>query len=213
MAWIDLNYYKERLSCYKFLVFQAFPRQHISNDSNLQFCIEASIGVAENYVGLVSCDERIMNWMCVQDILSAGFSILYCLHLSYRRNIFSKVFKMDDPLLHRAFKAIDTCSGFLSLIASRWKSVGREERAFSAIAAEIRRQIELTSIVDVASSGDLRARVHGESQEALMPADNTFLDFSAGQGNSFFVEEDLITGVDFDNVDWDQIFPSDLTRN
>ncbi|KAH8891201.1 hypothetical protein GQ53DRAFT_841609 [Thozetella sp. PMI_491] len=80
-AWVDLSYQKERLSCLRAMVL-SFQRGAQTSDSKLRdvgMCLHAAVQVVQCYQNLASSDQRVMNWTCVQDILTSGFVILYCL--------------------------------------------------------------------------------------------------------------------------------------
>lgn len=175
--WVDLNFFKEALSCYKAIIIpspgQSLHHQHGTVDDVLG-CAESAIQIPRCYETLPSSEWRVMNWTCVQDLLSAGFAILYSLHAMHEICSSSGTV-IGDSLLQQAFSSLEICSTLLSHIAQQWKSV-HSNLGFFEILTRATRRI-------VSSQG---------RSEPLVGMDLPQFDFH-------------MDGIDFDQLDWEQI--------
>ncbi|KAF9895347.1 hypothetical protein FE257_000251 [Aspergillus nanangensis] len=213
-SWVDLNYHKERLSCLKALAFPPSPGSSDFASEHIRLCLVAAIGVVQSYVGLTSCDERVMNWMCVQDMLSSGFTALYCLHLVCNVQGLGSSYVPDSSLvghemITESLDAIATCSTFLSHISGRWKTVMKQERLFSTLAAEIRRQVDhwlVASSGNSTQAGEFSVASNWAPGQEMSTRQMAPRDPALTDGDAYSLGADSLMNLDFDNLDWNQIF-------
>lgn len=210
--WRDLNYFRERLKCYRLLVLTS-KEHEATNDggefiTNLGHSIQAAGQIATLYRALRTADKLILNWTCVHDMMSAGFSTLYC-GIAQRQLIrdaeaSGETVAQPSPDVSETITAvIDT----LQYIAQKWPTVNRHFQAFRALAERVRESIQ------PADHGQVRV----EPRTSAMPGHVLNNGGGPGWENSFagnadmwdaamaaFLDEPLDLGnIEWGAIDWD----------
>jgi hypothetical protein len=140
--WRDLNYSRERLKCYRLLVLTTRRQEHTNNGGlateNLRHAVDAASQIAILYRALRTADKLILNWTCVYDMMSAGFTALYCVialrQLSQEAESSGRHPADTAPDISEMINAIiDT----LQYIVVKWPTVNRHCQAFKALTQRV----------------------------------------------------------------------------
>lgn len=135
--WRDLNYYRERLKCFRALLQpDRITRMTVSQlELHLDDCLKASMGITRCYQELRASDRLVMNWSCVHDIMSAGFSALYCSLTWYDSIRSQQQWVLDCSAL--VDESIRTCIDMLGYISEEWRIVGKHLDVFRTLASRV----------------------------------------------------------------------------
>ncbi|KAH6679899.1 fungal-specific transcription factor domain-containing protein [Plectosphaerella plurivora] len=129
--WRDLNYFRERLKCYRLLVLTGGdPEDGHGNGSlasNLTRALHDADQIARLYQSLHTADKLILNWTCVHDMMSAGFSTLCC----------SIALRQLSATMPGTSETILAVIGILEYIAERWAPVRSHLEAFRSLARRV----------------------------------------------------------------------------
>ena len=150
--WRDLNYYRERLRCHRLLMLLGRRRRRRRRRSGgqaageggaepLESCQEAASQVALLYQAMRASDTLILNWTCVHDMMSAGFTVLYCglarQEAAQGGGEAPTTTELWDREVSRVRGTTDTVIGTLAHIATRWTTVGKHVRVFRVLAGRV----------------------------------------------------------------------------
>ncbi|KAJ3546092.1 hypothetical protein NM208_g2186 [Fusarium decemcellulare] len=197
--WRDLNYYRERLKCFRLLML---ARKDRSDEGCLKNCYEAAAQVALLYQSIRTSDKLIMNWTCVHDMMSAGFTNLYC-------GIIQRDSAREEGFVSWGIRALDiryttgVILDTLSYIAEKWPPVENHAHVFRTLACRVDTSMMArrtgteawrpreASAAELAEDSQLDRGVdhHADMWDAAMAA---FLDQPLDLGN-----------IDWGSVDWD----------
>lgn len=203
--WRDLNYFRERLKCFRLLMLAKSDQDAAA--ASLDQCHQATSQIAILYRSMRANDKLIMNWTCVHDMMSAGFTNLYCSIVQRDITRYINEVSASDvsSSIQRTTAAIiDT----LSYISEKWPSVKKHASVFKALASRVEDSIrpteKLAQVIEVSpvigtSAEDTVGRSqresgvdhHAEMWDAAMVA---FLDEPLDLGN-----------IDWGSVDWDSM--------
>lgn len=223
VQWIDLNYYKEKLSCYKIMIIPPQGQKttlHLSTLDEIRRCLESAAEIPHCYRDLPWGEWRMMNWTCVQDLLSSGFIMLYCLHVIHELSQLPDsdpnhiVVTIGDPWFQKTFDSLYCCNSILSRISQHWRTVRNQQRIF-----EILTTTTYQLLTSVRHEGPVPSIL--ESNDAFDPSqlppleNNYYSMMNSSMINTDQADLDLnidLNGVDFDGLDWEQIlsFPNTL---
>lgn len=136
--WRDLNYYRERLKCVRALIQPDRIAQVTGSqlESHLDDCLKASMGITRCYQELRASDRLVMNWSCVHDIMSAGFSVLYC-GLTWYDSVRSRQQWEQQSCPALIEEAIRACVDMLAYISEEWRVVGKHLGVFRTLASRV----------------------------------------------------------------------------
>ncbi|KAF7551169.1 hypothetical protein G7Z17_g5208 [Cylindrodendrum hubeiense] len=206
--WRDLNYHRERLKCFRFLVLSRKRGQRFGDDLVMQHCLEAAAHVPMLYQEILASEKLILNWTCVHDIMSAGFTMLYC-GLGYREamrrwpHVSNDTWNQHWSLIRRS---TSSAIGILAHIADKWASVERHVRVFKALAGRVADLIQVTQLNPTESA-----------QEAADPCPPLI----GGEINPLAMDETWFSGIsypsnvpdigemDWNDIDWDAVLAGD----
>lgn len=129
--WRDLNYFRERLKCYRLLVLTCGgpDNTHASGNlaANMFHALHAADQITKLYQSLRTADKLILNWTCVHDMMSAGFSTLCC-------GIAQRQLSATTSDTSETIRAV---IGILEYIAERWAPVRSHLEAFRTLARRV----------------------------------------------------------------------------
>jgi hypothetical protein len=129
--WRDLNYFRERLKLYRLLVLAGGGLEGARGSGTLAANVANALHAAEQittlYQSLRTADKLILNWTCVHDMMSAGFSTLCC--GIAQRQLSTVATDTSDT--------IRAVIGILEHIAERWLPVRNHLEAFRTLAARV----------------------------------------------------------------------------
>ncbi|KAF9871166.1 hypothetical protein CkaCkLH20_11335 [Colletotrichum karsti] len=155
-------------------------------------------------------DKLVMNWTCVHDVMSAGFTVLYCglsrQDLTRNHAVSLQAWNRQlSMILEITSSIIDT----LAHIAETWTSVGKHIRIFKALAGKVVDSLQSTFVVDLGGdaasiaplrntgeqgpTGDFSTEIHQAQSWNMPPA------FSDNMLN--------LDNIDWSMIDWDEILP------
>ncbi|KAF4465894.1 hypothetical protein FALBO_7260 [Fusarium albosuccineum] len=197
--WRDLNYFRERLKCFRLLMLAKKDR---SDEECLKNCYEAAAQVALLYQSIRTSDKLIMNWTCVHDMMSAGFTNLHC-------GIIQRDSAREEGFVNWGIRALDiryttgVILDTLSYIAEKWPPVEKHAHVFRTLACRVDTSMMArrtgteawrpreASVADMVENSQLDRGVdhHADMWDAAMAA---FLDQPLDLGN-----------IDWGSVDWD----------
>lgn len=84
-----------------------------------------------------------MNWTCVHDIISAGFTSLYCALMTFESRRGGDGGAEDLPETQGTLlEAVSACVEILGRIAATWKTVDRHLRTFDALSKAVQKLIQ-----------------------------------------------------------------------
>lgn len=201
--WRDLNYYRERLKCHRLLML--LKEDHVTGDGTtpLESCQEAASQVALLYSGMRTSETLILNWTCVHDMMSAGFTVLYC-GLA-RQEAAQRGETLTEPWDEQASRirtTTNTIVDTLSHIATRWATVGKHVRVFKALADRVDAAMQPVPSSEVCTLGPRTTNVNLPPDGAHPGA--SWLDDFGYQAEMWdaamiaFLNEP----VDLGNIDW-----------
>lgn len=151
IQWRDLNYFRERLKCFRPL---ALLSKGNASHPWMDACQEAATHVVKLYRSLWTNDKFVLNWTCVHDMMSAGFTLLYC---GLAQTDAQRKVEVSD---------MTACvSETLSHIAEKWPSVNRHVSVFRALAGQVADSMQL-------DAGDTNLEAMDLTIEGAHPPEN-----------------------------------------
>ncbi|KAM5353737.1 hypothetical protein ACJ41O_000387 [Fusarium nematophilum] len=198
--WRDLNYARERLRCFRFLVLLEKRRNKeiTGPGSCLDLCLKAASQVASLYQQIQGTDKLVMNWTCVHDLLNAGFTVLYCgLVYGESDRVWNDSMELWTQVRHLVLDSIDSVLGTLTHISGRWNVVEKHLRVFKTLAGRVSDAIQ--------TRNSLVEHMLGMQQGAEM-GDPVLGTWESAIG----FPDDVIDleNVDWSHVDWEAILGS-----
>lgn len=138
LHWRNLNYYRERLKCFRPLALLGKGGNIQAHIAALKACQEASGQVAMLYQTIRASDKLILNWTCVHDMMSAGFTLLYCglaqAEASRRQEMLPEDWERQLSHMRSMTECIiDT----LSHISEGWATVSTHTKVFKGLACQV----------------------------------------------------------------------------
>lgn len=203
--WRDLNYFRERLHCSRFLVLSAKgpgdSNDHDQLTGNLKTTITTTGEIADLYQELRSAEKLVLNWTCVHDMMSVGFSTLYC-GITYGK--MARAGQLPIQSLSNIevdiSKTIGTTVATLEYIAQKWPTVKRHFEVFQALAERVFAFIHQVQELEsrFASAGSTEA---GPSTSAPGPDDFAFAMGGADDWDAAMAAF-LHEPFDWNSIDW-----------
>lgn len=193
--WRDLNYSRERLRCFRFLFLleRTRKKEAFGSGSCLKLALEAASQVASLYHQIKGTNKLVMNWTCVHDVLSAGFTVLYCgLIYGESDGAWSDSLQAWTELRSLILDSIASISETLSHIAEHWAVVGKHLLVFRTLAGRVSDAIQTRhSLMEYASDWQQLGDLSGENWELPM---------------GFPEHVNGLDHIDWSQVDWTSIF-------
>lgn len=227
IQWRDLNYFRECLKCYRLLILTGREKSAATSNNNggsiiecFHLCHEAAFQVAALYQAFRATDKLILNWTCVHDMMSAGFTTLYCgiaqRQMARTAGRSPPAWGVDLSAQSAQLEAttsviIDT----LSYIAQRWPTVKRHVRVFQDLAARVAESARSTNLDACARDETMAGHQPAEIADSGLPS--AFLPTGVpGWENSHvgnadvwdaamaqFLDEPLeLSNIDWGAIDW-----------
>ncbi|KAL2106944.1 hypothetical protein VUR80DRAFT_5455 [Thermomyces stellatus] len=218
--WRDLNYYRELLSLYRAV---ALPRGLKEPGTGSRFniylkpCMQAAMQVIRAYQALHVAEKLVMNWTCVHDVISAGFASLYCALVTFEschsEGSMDDLLETKDTLL----EAVSTCVQILGHIAKFWRTVDKHLRTFDALSKAVLKLIHEQPCFTSGSGSNEKASGMQSSVSAAplanaisdQPLDSAEVEGLGWSLQSSDYDAGLLSGIDWDSVDWEAIMNSD----
>ncbi|CAH0055859.1 unnamed protein product [Clonostachys solani] len=209
--WRDLNFYRERLKCFRPFILLGKENDAPFYRDSLHACQEASSKVASLYMDLRTSDKLVLNWTCVHDMMSAGFTMLFCALLSRDllpprdRAIESTWVKKYEDFEQSVACILDT----LSHIAERWPTVERHVSVFKALANRVTDSVRpgATSSNDEGAWPRMMGPAGPFTQSEDMAQDSEILGHQAEVWDaamvSFLNEPFDLGSINWGTVEWD----------
>lgn len=203
--WRDLNFYRERLKCFRPFILLGKESDAPLYRESLHACQEASSKVASLYMDLRTSDKLVLNWTCVHDMLSAGFTVLFCALLSRDmvpprdRSINSSWDKEYGDFEENVACILDT----LSHIAERGPTVERNVSVFKVLASRVSDSVRpgATSSNEEGAWPRMMGPVGPFTQSENMPQDSGNLGHQAEVWDAAMVSF-LNEPFDFGSINW-----------
>ncbi|KAJ3538722.1 hypothetical protein NM208_g5782 [Fusarium decemcellulare] len=200
--WRDLNFEREQLRCFRFLVLLEKRRNKelIGPGSYLDLCLKAASQVAALYRQIQGTDKLVMNWTCVHDVLNAGFTALYCglVHGDLERPWNDSVESWNQAHC-LVLDSITSITETLTYISQRWAVVEKHLRVFKMLSGRVSGAMQARHLLIEQSLGL-------QEQAQLGDAEPNVPEFDAGLREETIPLENLDwSHVDWDHVDWEAI--------
>ncbi|KAF9761634.1 hypothetical protein IL306_003755 [Fusarium sp. DS 682] len=160
-------------------------------------------------------DNLILNWTCVHDMMSAGFTNLYC---GIARRDVARNDNMTACLWHKKWSTIHSTTlavlDVLSYIADKWPTATTHVRVFEALAARVAQSMEPNPFDTTNTVLRPTAAVRSSGTEDASLWDTDFGRYAEmwDAALAAFLDEPLDLGnIDWGAVDWDamQVFSDD----
>lgn len=209
IQWRDLNYFRERLKCFRLLFIKVDHTSSSDRIVSLDRCHEAAAQIAWLYQSMRASDKLIMNWTCVHDMMSAGFTNLYC-------GIALRDIAQDDATVgewssrsNNIQKTTSAVVDTLSYIAERWPSVKKHAHVFKALATRVEDSMRSAMSLQTMSisSGPVASGNLPEVDIDMAPNSEISLDHQMDTWDSAmaaFLDQPFDLGnIDWGAVDWD----------
>jgi hypothetical protein len=212
LQWRELNYYRERLKCFRPLVLAKHDYALETSKTYLDSCQQAVEEVAFLYQAMRASEKLVLNWTCVHDMMSAGFTLLYCGLV--RQEIARRGESMGvstDEQSTRIWTTTEIIMDTLSHIARRWRTVEKHVQVFKALADRV---------ADSLQSATSEASRVGPRATNIIYSPGGYWDGQAGHQAEMwdaavvaFLNEPLDLGnIDWGAVDWDAVELSSIDQ-
>ncbi|KAL3441530.1 fungal-specific transcription factor domain-containing protein [Aspergillus insuetus] len=211
IQWRDLNYFRECLKCFRVLALQS-PEY---GTSYLDRVTEAASQVVMLYQAMRTKDNLILNWTCVHDMMSAGFTNLYCgiarRDVARNDNMTACSWQEKWSTIHSTTLAVIEV---LSYIADKWPTATTHVRVFEALATKVAHSMEPTLLgtSNIVLRPTAAVRPSGLEDAGSWDADFGRYAEMWDAALAAFLDEPLDLGnIDWGAVDWDamQVFSDD----
>ncbi|KAI8665095.1 Zn(2)-C6 fungal-type domain-containing protein [Fusarium sp. Ph1] len=143
VEYLNINLYRERLFIYTSLAFPSGKKgtQFIPGIKHLRYCFDAAVHIIHEYQTLLDRKIDLPIWTHVQDVLRAGFTLLYCgiyipLFLSQPGQAESTEPNSEPATI---IKGMDDCRTMLQNLSRKWLAVTPHLLAFGRLSDEVKR--------------------------------------------------------------------------
>lgn len=141
---MEINFHRDRMRLFAGICcHEDSYSQPSTRKESLDYCLESGTTIIQAYHVLSRNGLLVTNWTFVQDILAAGFVLLYCaLHLSIGRfGPSPHIFSLGDTDGRGGFfsfsATINSCREILLDLSGRWKSVVPHRIAFDHLSQAV----------------------------------------------------------------------------
>lgn len=211
VEWRDLNYQRELLSIYHSAVLPAIRVRQPQNSSLGNYwvpCLETATQIIYTYKLLRAADRLVMNWTCVHDVISAGFTMLFCalaIHDSHqKRGLNQEELRAWEQQTEKVVEAVASCVSTLSLNTQKWQAVEKHLVTFRLLAEKAIGFIQSSPVDPYASQQRDGANVGTTPSNRILATNSDGAMQSTSENTSHMPE--LFDGIDWNNIDWETLF-------